>query len=318
MIQYIFRRIFINIPVLIGITMVVFIAIALAPGDPMSSFISPELATDPAMLARMRAEFGFDQPLYIRYFNWLAQVLQGNLGYRIKTYDPVLRVIVERIPATLLLMSSALLIGITVGIPLGIYSALKKYSLPDMILTAGVFLGVSTPAFLIGLGSLFLFCLQLRWFPAGGMHTLGQEESLLDTLHHLALPALILSANYVASMLRYTRASMLDVINEQYVTTARAKGLSEPIVILRHALRNALIPIVTVIGFSIPNLLAGAVFTETIFAWPGMGSVFVDGVNSRDFPLVMGITLITATTVLICNLLTDIAYAFINPKIRFG
>ena len=318
MIQYIFRRIFINIPVLIGITMVVFIAIALAPGDPMSSFISPELATDPAMLARMRAEFGFDQPLYIRYFNWLAQVLQGNLGYRIKTYDPVLRVIVERIPATLLLMSSALLIGITVGIPLGIYSALKKYSLPDMILTAGVFLGVSTPAFLIGVGSLFLFCLQLRWFPAGGMHTLGQEESLLDTLHHLALPALILSANYVASMLRYTRASMLDVINEQYVTTARAKGLSEPIVILRHALRNALIPIVTVIGFSIPNLLAGAVFTETIFAWPGMGSVFVDGVNSRDFPLVMGITLITATTVLICNLLTDIAYAFINPKIRFG
>ena len=318
MIQYIFRRIFINIPVLIGITMVVFIAIALAPGDPMSSFISPELATDPAMLARMRAEFGFDQPLVIRYFNWLAQVLQGNLGYRIKTYDPVLRVIVERIPATLLLMSSALLIGITVGIPLGIYSALKKYSLPDMILTAGVFLGVSTPAFLIGLGSLFLFCLQLRWFPAGGMHTLGQEESLLDTLHHLALPALILSANYVASMLRYTRASMLDVINEQYVTTARAKGLSEPIVILRHALRNALIPIVTVIGFSIPNLLAGAVFTETIFAWPGMGSVFVDGVNSRDFPLVMGITLITATTVLICNLLTDIAYAFINPKIRFG
>ena len=318
MIQYIFRRIFINIPVLIGITMVVFIAIALAPGDPMSSFISPELATDPAMLARMRAEFGFDQPLYIRYFNWLAQVLQGNLGYRIKTYDPVLRVIVERIPATLLLMSSALLIGITVGIPLGIYSALKKYSLPDMILTAGVFLGVSTPAFLIGLGSLFLFCLQLRWFPAGGMHTLGQEESLLDTLHHLALPALILSANYVASMLRYTRASMLDVINEQYVTTARAKGLSEPIVILRHALRNALIPLVTVIGFSIPNLLAGAVFTETIFAWPGMGSVFVDGVNSRDFPLVMGITLITATTVLICNVLTDIAYAFINPKIRFG
>lgn len=318
MIQYIFRRIFINIPVLIGITMVVFIAIALAPGDPMSSFISPELATDPAMLARMRAEFGFDQPLYIRYFNWLSQVLQGNLGYRIKTYDPVLRVIVERIPATLLLMSSALLIGITVGIPLGIYSALKKYSLPDMILTAGVFLGVSTPAFLIGLGSLFLFCLQLRWFPAGGMHTLGQEESILDTLHHLALPALILSANYVASMLRYTRASMLDVINEQYVTTARAKGLSEPIVILRHALRNALIPIVTVIGFSIPNLLAGAVFTETIFAWPGMGSVFVDGVNSRDFPLVMGITLITATTVLICNLLTDIAYAFINPKIRFG
>jgi peptide/nickel transport system permease protein len=308
----------INVPVLIGITLVVFTAIALAPGDPMASFISPELATDPAVLARMRAEFGFNQPLYIRYFKWLEQVLQGNLGYRIKTFDPVLVVIVQRIPATLMLMASALVIGIIVGVPLGIYSALKKYSLPDMILTAGVFLGVSTPAFLIGLGALFLFSLQLRWFPAGGMHTLGQPETTLDTLHHLALPALILSANYIASMLRYTRASMLDIINEQYVTTARAKGLSEFYVIMRHALRNALIPIVTVIGFSIPNLLAGAVFTETIFAWPGMGSVFVDGVNSRDFPLVMGVTLFTATAVLACNLITDIAYAFINPKIRFS
>lgn len=318
MFQYILRRILINLPVLIGITMVVFIAIALAPGDPMAAFISPELATDPAVLARLRAEFGFDQPMYVRYFRWLEQVLQGNLGYRIKTFDPVLLVIVQRIPATLMLMASALLIGIIIGIPLGIYSALKKYSLPDMLLTAGVFLGVSTPAFLVGLGALFLFSLQLRWFPAGGMHTLGQPETLLDTLHHLALPALILSANYIASMLRYTRASMLDVITEQYVTTARAKGLNESAVILRHALRNALIPIVTVIGFSIPNLLAGAVFTETIFAWPGMGSLFVDGVNSRDFPLVMGVTLVTATTVLICNLLTDIAYAFINPKIRFS
>lgn len=318
MFQYILRRILINLPVLIGITMVVFIAIALAPGDPMAAFISPELATDPAVLARLRAEFGFDQPMYVRYFRWLEQVLQGNLGYRIKTFDPVLLVIVQRIPATLMLMASALLIGISIGIPLGIYSALKKYSLPDMLLTAGVFLGVSTPAFLVGLGALFLFSLQLRWFPAGGMHTLGQPETLLDTLHHLALPALILSANYIASMLRYTRASMLDVITEQYVTTARAKGLNESAVILRHALRNALIPIVTVIGFSIPNLLAGAVFTETIFAWPGMGSLFVDGVNSRDFPLVMGVTLVTATTVLICNLLTDIAYAFINPKIRFS
>ncbi|MCW1970415.1 MAG: ABC transporter permease [Anaerolineae bacterium] len=318
MFQYIIRRVLINLPVLIGITMVVFIAIALAPGDPMAAFISPELATDPAVLARLRAEFGFDQPMYVRYFRWLEQVLQGNLGYRIKTFDPVLLMIVQRIPATLMLMASALIIGIVVGIPLGIYSALKKYSLPDMLLTAGVFLGVSTPAFLIGLGALFLFSLQLRWFPAGGMHTLGQPETLLDTLHHLALPALILSANYIASMLRYTRASMLDVITEQYVTTARAKGLNESAVILRHALRNALIPIVTVIGFSIPNLLAGAVFTETIFAWPGMGSLFVDGVNSRDFPLVMGVTLVTATTVLICNLLTDIAYAFINPKIRFS
>lgn len=318
MLQYILRRVLINIPVLIGITMVVFSAMALAPGDPLASFISPELATDPAILEQFRKEFGLDQPLPVRYARWLGEVLQGNLGYRIKTFDPVLRVILQRVPATLLLMSTALLIGIVLGVPLGIYSALKKYTFPDMLLTGAVFMGVSTPAFLVGLGSLFIFSLQLRLFPAGGMHTLGQEESVLDTLHHLALPAMILSANYIASMLRYTRASMLDVISEQYIVTARAKGLPERLVVIRHALRNALIPIVTVIGFSVPNLLAGAVFTETIFAWPGMGSLFVDGVNSRDFPLVMGVTLFTATTVLVANLLTDVAYAFINPKIRYA
>ncbi len=318
MVQYIVRRVLINIPVLIGITMAVFLLISLAPGDPLSAYISPELGSDPATLAALRTKFGFDQPLPVRYLNWLGQALQGNLGYRLKTFDPVWPVILQRIPATLMLMASALSIGIVVGVPLGIFSALRKYSVIDMILTGGVFLGVSTPAFLIGLGSLFVFSLGLRLFPAGGMHTLGQEESVIDTLHHLALPALILSANYIASMLRYTRASMLDIISEQYVVTARAKGLPERTVILKHALSNALIPIVTVIGFSIPNLLAGAVFTETIFAWPGMGSIFVDGVNSRDFPLMMGVTLVTATAVLIFNLLTDIVYALINPKIRYA
>jgi len=318
MLQYLIRRIIINIPVLIGVTMVVFGAIALAPGDPLAAYMSPELANDPASLEQFRAEFGLDQPLPIRYARWLGEVLQGNLGYRTKTFDPVGLVILQRLPNTLMLMASALAIGIVFGVPLGIYSSIKKYSLPDNVLTGLVFIGISTPAFLIGLGSLFIFALQLRLFPAGGMRTLGQPESTLDLLHHLALPAIILGAGYVASMLRYTRASMLDVINEQYVVTARAKGLSERAVILRHALRNALIPIVTVIGFSIPNLLAGAVFTETIFAWPGMGSLFVDGVNARDFPLVMGVTLVTASAVLISNLLTDIAYAAINPKIRYA
>ncbi|MBP7601734.1 MAG: ABC transporter permease [Thermoflexales bacterium] len=318
MAQYIIRRVLINIPVLIGITMAVFMLISLAPGDPLSAYISPELGRDPEVIAALRTKLGFDQPLPIRYLNWLGQAVQGNLGFRLKTFEPVWPIILQRVPATLMLMASALSIGILVGVPLGIFSALRKYSLPDLFLTGGVFLGISTPAFLIGLGSLYVFSLGLRLFPAGGMHTLGQEESVLDTLHHLALPALILSANYIASMLRYTRASMLDVISEQYVTTARAKGLSERAVILKHALSNALIPIVTVIGFSIPNLLAGAVFTETIFAWPGMGSVFIDGVTSRDFPLMMGVTLVTATAVLFFNLLTDIVYALINPKIRYA
>nr|MBP8241266.1 ABC transporter permease [Thermoflexales bacterium] len=236
MAQYIIRRVLINIPVLIGITMAVFMLISLAPGDPLSAYISPELGRDPEVIAALRTKLGFDQPLPIRYLNWLGQAVQGNLGFRLKTFEPVWPIILQRVPATLMLMASALSIGILVGVPLGIFSALRKYSLPDLFLTGGVFLGISTPAFLIGLGSLYVFSLGLRLFPAGGMHTLGQEESVLDTLHHLALPALILSANYIASMLRYTRASMLDVISEQYVTTARAKGLSERAVILKHAL----------------------------------------------------------------------------------
>jgi len=317
-VQYILRRVLINIPVLIGITMAVFLLISAAPGDALSAYINPDLGTDPAVLAELRTKFGLDQPLPVRYVNWLGQALQGNLGYRIYNHDAVWPLILGRIPATLMLMVTALSIGIVVGVPLGILSALRKYSVLDMILTGGVFLGVSTPPFLIGLGALFVFSLGLRLFPAGGMHTLGQEESVIDTIHHLALPAMILSASYIATMLRYTRASMLDVISEQYLTTARAKGLSERTVILKHALRNALIPIITVIGFSIPSLLAGAVFIETIFAWPGMGSLFIDGANSRDFVLIMGVTLVTATATLLFNLLTDIVYAWVNPKIRFA
>ena len=318
MVQYILRRVLINIPVLIGITMAVFLLISAAPGDALSAYINPDLGTDPAVLAELRTKFGLDQPLPVRYVNWLGQALRGNLGYRIYNHDAVWPLILGRIPATLMLMVTALSIGIVVGVPLGILSALRKYSVLDMILTGGVFLGVSTPPFLIGLGALFVFSLGLRLFPAGGMHTLGQEESVIDTIHHLALPAMILSASYIATMLRYTRASMLDVISEQYLTTARAKGLSERTVILKHALRNALIPIITVIGFSIPSLLAGAVFIETIFAWPGMGSLFIDGANSRDFVLIMGVTLVTATATLLFNLLTDIVYAWVNPKIRFA
>jgi len=190
-----------------------------------------------------------------------GKAVQGNLGFRLKTFEPVWPIILQRVPATLMLMASALSIGILVGVPLGIFSALRKYSLPDLFLTGGVFLGISTPAFLIGLGALYVFSLGLRLFPAGGMHTLGQEESVLDTLHHLALPALILSANYIASMLRYTRASMLDVISEQYVTTARAKGLTERAVVLKHALSNGPIPVVTGTDFSGADV-TGAIFDQ--------------------------------------------------------
>jgi peptide/nickel transport system permease protein len=317
MARYIAHRLVLSIPILIGITLFVFMFIALAPGDPLASWINPEVASDLEVLAALRAEFGLDKPLPIRYVNWLRQVLQGNLGYRTKTFDPVAWSISTRIGPTLLLMGAGLLIGVAFGIPLGIFSALRQYSWIDFTLTGFVFLGISTPVFFAGIAALFLFALRWRIFPVGGMSTIGTQSSATDILYHLILPASIIGIQYVAILLRYTRSSLLEVVHEEYITTARAKGLHERFVILRHALRNALIPVVTVIGLNIPQLVAGAVFTETIFAWPGMGTLYVDGVMSRDFPLIMGLTLVSATIILLSNLITDITYAFVDPRIRY-
>lgn len=317
MTKYILRRFLINIPILFGITILVFLFIALAPGDPLSAYVNPEMGMSEEAMNALRAKFGLDQPLHIRYFNWLGEVLQGNLGFRTKTFEPVTEVISRRLGATLLLMASGLGLGLLVGVPLGVVSAVRQYSALDMVLTAVAFTGISIPSFFAGLAALYLFAVRIPIFPAGGMRTIGEPNSLLDLLHHLVLPALVLGFAYIAILLRYTRAAMLEVVGSDYIRTARAKGLTEPLVILRHAFRNALIPIITVIGLTLPALIAGAVFTETVFSWPGMGTLFVDGVTSRDFPLIMGMTLIIAVVVLTVNLLTDIAYAVANPTIRY-
>ncbi len=307
----------INVPVLLGISILVFTFIALAPGDPVSAYLKPEMGDNPALREAMRKELGLDQPLPIRYARWLGLALQGNLGYRAVGGQPVGEVVGRGLKNSLLLMGTALAIGCLIGIPLGILSALRQYSKLDMALTAMAFLGISSPSFLLGLGGLYVFGLKLGLFPIGGMVTPSQPFAIGDFLHHLALPALILSFAYIALLMRYTRSSMLDVINATYVVAARAKGLRERNVILIHAFRNALIPIITVIGLALPEMVGGAVITETVFAWPGMGSLLVEGVAGRDFPLIMGISLLVATTVLLANLLTDIAYAFADPRIRY-
>ena len=314
---YILRRLLINVPVLLGISILVFTFIALAPGDPVSAYLKPEMGDNPALREAMRKELGLDQPLPIRYVRWLGMALQGNLGYRAVGGQPVSDVVGRGLKNSLVLMGTALAIGCLLGIPLGILSALRQYSKVDMALTALAFLGISSPSFLLGLGGLYVFGLKLGLFPIGGMVTPSQPFEIRDFLHHLALPALILSFAYIALLMRYTRSSMLDVINATYVTTARAKGLHEKNVILVHAFRNALLPIITVIGLALPEMVGGAVITETVFAWPGMGSLLVEGVAGRDFPLIMGISLVVATTVLIANLLTDIAYVFADPRIRY-
>jgi peptide/nickel transport system permease protein len=317
MLSYIIRRMLINIPVLLGITILVFLFTALAPGDPISAYISPEMGDNPVLREQLTKQLGLDQPIPVRYVRWLGEAVQGNLGYRAIGGQAVAESVSRALQNSAVLMSVALIMGCLVGIPLGILSAIRQYSRTDFALTTLAFFGISTPSFMLGLGGLYIFGLKLGWMPIGGMTTPGQPFSIADFLHHLALPGLILSTGYIATMMRYTRSSMLEVINATYISTARAKGLHERKVVLLHAFRNALIPIVTVIGLSVPELVGGAVITESVFSWPGMGSLLVDGVSGRDYPLIMGISLVVGVTVLIANLLTDIAYALVDPRIRY-
>jgi peptide/nickel transport system permease protein len=317
MARYIQRRIAIALPILLAITVMIFLLLQLTPGDPLDSYVPPDQPLPVEQREALRHQLGLDRPLAIRYLFWLRETVQGNLGYRAKTFEPVTQAIAHRIGPTLLLMGTAMVIGITAGVSLGVLAAVKQYSLLDTALTVLAFLGVSLPVYLAGLIGLYLFSLRIGWFPSGGFQTPGEPFSLLDRLHHLVLPASIIAINYVASTMRYTRSAMLEVLGQDYVRTARAKGLSERIVVGIHALRNALLPVVTIIGAYIPNLLGGAVFIESIFSWPGMGRLFLDGVESRDYPLIMGMTLILAVVILTANLLTDIAYAIVDPRIRY-
>ncbi len=314
---YIIRRLLINIPVLLGITIIVFALFAFIPGDPVSYYINPEMGTNPAQIAILRQQLGLDQPLPIRYLHWLGQTLTGDLGYRTKNGDAVAAAIWLRLQATVLLAGTALLIGLFVGVGLGVFTALRQYSAWDYALSGLSFIGVSMPAFILGIFGLYLFSLQIPLFPAGGMMTIGQPSSPWDTLYHLALPAVLLSLGYIAVFMRQTRFSMLEALHQDYVRTARAKGLRESRVINVHTLRNALLPVVTAIGLNIPSLFVGTVFIETIFSWPGMGTLYLDAVQSRDFPLIMGLNLVTATMVLLVNLITDVTYAFVDPRIHY-
>jgi len=316
---YIIRRLLIAIPIFFGITILVFLLLVAAPGDPVSAFIRPELKGNEEMRRIIIARYALDQPIPVRYVYWLVEAVQGNLGYKLTGVGlPVLDTVIRGLGASLLLMGTALLIGIFVGIPLGMISAMRQYSKTDYALTGIAFLGVSIPSFMLGLVGLYLFGLTWRIFPIGGMVTAGQPFSIGDLLSHLALPALILGFAYVAVLMRYARSSMLEVMGSLYITTAEAKGLPSRIVTFRHTLRNALIPIITIIGLSLPELVGGAVIIETVFSWPGLGSMMVEGVQGRDYPMIMGLTLVVGIFVLMANLLTDVAYAVADPRIRYS
>jgi peptide/nickel transport system permease protein len=315
--QYVIRRILINIPVLLAVTFIIFSLINLAPGDPVDFYVNEEMGITREDLTHLEERFGLNDPFVVRYVKWLGATVQGDLGFRFKNGDDVAEVLVIRLQRTLLLMGAALLLGIVIGVSLGIFTGLRQYSLWDFSLTALSFVGISMPAFIAGIFGLYIFSVKLGWFPSGGMRTIGQPETLGDLLLHLVLPAGTLAIFYAATFMRYQRFSILEVKRADYIRTARAKGLKERIITWRHTLRNAILPVVTVIGLSVPSLVAGALFIETIYSWPGMGSLFVDAVAARDYPMVMGIMLVSAIVVLMANLFTDLAYAVVDPRIRY-
>jgi peptide/nickel transport system permease protein len=308
------RKLLALIPVLFLITVLDFVFILLVPGDPVD--VSMNMSATSADLAAKREALGLNAPPWVRYFRWLGRLVKGDLGYSFASYASVNGILAERIGPTLLLMGTALLLAYAVAIPVGILSATRQYSFLDYTATGLAFLGISMPSFFLGLAGIRLFSLGLKWLPSGGMFTLGGNGGLGDRIVHLVLPVSVLAAAISGKMVRYVRSSMLDVLNQDYLRTARSRGLKELAVIGRHALKNALVPIVTVIGLDMPLLIGGAVVTEQIFQWPGMGQLTIQSIASRDYPVLMAVNLLSAFFVVVSNFIVDVLYGFLDPRVR--
>jgi peptide/nickel transport system permease protein len=301
----------------LALSVLVFILLRLAPGDPIDAYVNPASPLSPDAMQALRDRLGLDAPLPVQYFGWLRAAVTGDLGFSIQRVGvPVLPLVMERIGPTLLLMAAGLAIAIVVGISAGIISAVRRNSPTDIGFSVLAFVGISSPAFLTALLGLYFFSVQLRWAPSGGMLTPGAGFSLGDLMAHLVLPACLLSIGHAALIMRYMRASLLEVLNQDYVRTARAKGVREFFVIVKHAVRNALLPVITLIGSTIGIAVGGAIFIESVFNWPGMGLLLVNAVETRDYPVIMGATLVIGATVIVVNLLTDITYAAVDPRIQ--
>jgi peptide/nickel transport system permease protein len=316
--KFLLKRLLISIPTFLVITMMIFTLVNITPGDPLLQMMDPEVMRGMSEedYAVKRAEMGLDKPIPARYWLWFNEVLKGNWGYSYNTRRPVLDVVLEKIPNTLTLMGSAFLVAILVGIPVGILSAVKQYSILDYTVTAFSFFMMAMPVFFFAMLLIYFLSLKLHLFPTGGMSTLGIEKNFFDSLRHLILPAMMLGLKDAGMWARYTRSSMLEVLNCDYIFTGRSKGFREPYILRRHAFPNATSSLITVFGLMLPNVIAGAVITENVFAWPGIGKLAVESIKQRDYPVLMGITSIIALTVLFSNLLADILYSVADPRIR--
>lgn len=326
MIRYVIRRILQMLPTLLAISVISFGIVHLAPGDPLLALIGEESASaDTAKVEMLRQEYGFDQPVYVQYAKWLTKVVQGDFGKSIVEQRSVLEMIGERLPNTLYLNVITLVLTYVIGIPLGVVTALRQYSAMDYGVTSAAYLMNAMPTFWIGLMMIYFFSVNLQWLPTSGMHTIGYTIErkgflvyALDTLKYTLMPATVLVLGSLSGLTRYVRAQMLEVVSEDYVRTARAKGLSERVIIYKHALRNALLPVITNLSLILPGLFGGAVIIETVFSWPGLGLLAIRAINQRDYPVIMAFNTIGAVLVVISILLVDLVYVLVDPRIKYS
>jgi len=312
---YILRRVAFAVVMLVGVTMILFTLMRLAPGGPEAVLVGGEFSPDAA--AQVRQRLGLDRPLTTQYLAWVGAAARGDLGRSFKTGELVATLIGERLGPTLSLTGGALAFALVVAIPLGVLGAVKRNSIWDTLASAVALFGVSFPSFWLGIMLILLFSEVLHVLPPSGLSEYGREGDVAARVRHAVLPTLTLGLIQMAAFMRFMRGSLLEVLRQDYVRTAHAKGVSARRVVWRHALRNALIPVVTVIGLSLPTLVGGAVLTETVFAWPGVGRLAVGAVFERDYPIIMGVNLLIAAVVITANLLTDLAYGLLDPRITY-
>lgn len=315
--RYVIRRLIQALPLLLAISAVSFTIIKVSPGGPLAAYEGNPNFTD-ADRERLEHAFGLDQPIPLQYLSWLGAFLRGDWGYSLLAHQPVLALIGERLPNTLTLMGTVFVTVLLFAIPIGVLAAVRQYSWFDHIVTGTTFAFLSTPTFWLGLLLIIAFGLQLRWLPLGGIDTPGRPFEIGDRLRHLILPVATIALVQLGSHVRYLRASMLETIGQDYMRTARAKGLQERIVVMRHALKNAAIPLVTVVALDVPELFVGALVTEQIFGWPGMGRLFWDAATRFDYPVLMGILTVSSALIVLANLLADVVYGYLDPRIRYA
>jgi peptide/nickel transport system permease protein len=319
--RYIVRRLLQMIPVLIGVSFLIFFIFSKAPGDPVSSMMATKPNMSAEKEAQLRKLYDLDKNVFVRYGTWVKKAVRFDFGDSYKYKEPVSTVMNKYIWNSFYLSLSAFIFSIILAIPIGVISATKQYSVFDTAFTVFALVGISIPSFFFGLLLIKTFAIDLGWFPVAGMTSTGSTATgfaaFLDVMHHMFLPFLVISLMSVAGIMRFVRTSMLEVIRQDFIRTARAKGLKEKVVIYKHALRNGMIPVITLLGMSLPSLFGGSIITEQIFAWPGIGRITIQAINVRDYPLLMGINCLLAALTLIGNLVADISYAVVDPRIRY-